>query len=198
MGLAVNIILVILLGLALYFDLTVKKIPNFLTFPAMILGLAAYTLLEGLGGFLFSLYGLLLGTGIFLIFFVMGVMGGGDVKLLGAVGALTGAQFVLYAALLTAVFGGVMAVIYLLITGRLLKTLKQIAGFVLTPLFTALYRLQPWPFFNRASVFFSPGPVEAGEKPSYLPYGAAIAAGTLAVLIWSAAGEGPAFLPWQL
>lgn len=184
-----DIVLVLLLGLALYFDLTRKRIPNFLTFPALALGLLLAAALSGLDGFLNSLYGLLLGAAVFLIPFALGWLGAGDVKLLAAVGALQGWQFVLAAALLTALFGGVMALIYLLITGRLLFSLKKILGLIAAPLFSRLYYAWPLRLFNRAAVFFSPAE-EPGGEPLRMPYGAAIAAGALGLLVWTAAGGG--------
>lgn len=46
-----NYILLTLLLLALYFDLTQKKIPNFLTFPVILWGLVSNTITGGGGGF---------------------------------------------------------------------------------------------------------------------------------------------------
>ena len=53
--------------------------------------------------------GLGAGGGLFLIFFAMGWIGPGDVKLMAAVGALQGFSFVIYTVLLTACVGAVMA-----------------------------------------------------------------------------------------
>jgi prepilin peptidase CpaA len=149
-----DLILVALIGAALYFDLTKYRIPNFLTFPAIAWGLISYTAADGLSGLWFSLLGLLVGLAIFFIPFALSGMGGGDVKLMGAVGALQGWQFVLIAGLLAAIIGGIISVIYLIATGRLLKVLKKMAGFVLAPFFSAFYYRTRYEPFNRASVFF--------------------------------------------
>jgi prepilin peptidase CpaA len=177
-----NYILLTLLLLALYFDLTQKKIPNFLTFPVILWGLVSNTITGGGGGFLFSFYGLLLGTALFFIPFVMGGMGGGDVKLLGAIGAMKGAQFVLQAALFTVLCGGVLAIGYLLVHRQLGSTLKKIFGVIAVPLFNALYYRYGYPFFNRLSFYFSSFKEEDPGKKVYLPYGVAIVLGTLIVL----------------
>jgi prepilin peptidase CpaA len=111
----------------------------------------------------------------------MGGMGGGDVKLLGAVGALQGWQFVLSTAILAAIVGGVMALVYLAVSGRLLRVLKKMAGFILAPFFSALFIRTGWEFFNRVSIFFTKDDPEE-RKPTRMPYGVAIAAGVIIVL----------------
>ena len=176
-------ILLSLLLLSLYFDLTKKKIPNFLTFPIMLWGLLIHSFMDGFAGFQFSLYGLLLGLGLFLIPFVLGGMGGGDVKLLGAIGALQGAQFVFQAALFTALCGGILAVIYLIYHGQLLGLLKKVLAIVAVPIFTALYVRFGSPLFNRVVLFFNSSIIEQdSDKKVYMPYGVAIFFGTLIAL----------------
>ena len=193
-----EVILVVLIGAALYFDLTKKRIPNFLTFPAIVWGLISYTATDGLSGLWFSFAGLLVGLAIFFIPFAMGGMGGGDVKLLAAVGALQGWQFILAAGILTALAGGVMALGYLIVSGRLLRVLKKMAGFVLAPFFSSLYLNTKWEFFNRASIFFATHSPEDKEQVR-MPYGAAIAAGVLLFLAMNLFPWGEPYLsslPW--
>ncbi|MEW6622199.1 MAG: prepilin peptidase [Bacillota bacterium] len=178
-----NYLLFILLMLVIYFDVTKRKIPNFLTFPVMLWGLLSYTIIGRFDGFLFSLYGLLLGIVILLIPFAFGAMGGGDVKLLGAIGALKGASFILVAAIYTAIFGGIIALLYLACKGRLLVTLKKGAGFVFRPFFTSLYYTFNKPVFNNIALYFDTSQVLEREKPLYFPYGVPIALGTILALI---------------
>ncbi len=175
-------ILFSLLFSSLYFDLTKKKIPNFLTFPVMLWGLFSNTVTGRFEGFLFSSYGLLLGIGLFIIPFVMGGMGGGDVKLLGAIGAMKGAQFVFHAALFTVLCGGGLAIVFLIANGQLLSFLKKILAIVAVPLLNVLYLKFGFSFLNRLSLFFSPSEKKQEEKKLFLPYGVAIVLGTLIVL----------------
>ena len=74
--------------LCMFSDYRRRIIPNFLTLPAMALGLILNLMGRGwINGSLFSIPGLLAGIGLLLLPFVFGQMGGGDVKLMGALGA---------------------------------------------------------------------------------------------------------------
>jgi len=73
------------------FDLRQRRIPNFLVFPAMLVGLALHSFGDGLNGFWFALNGLGLGFGLLLIPYLVRGMKAGDVKFLMAIGAFTGA-----------------------------------------------------------------------------------------------------------
>ena len=74
---------------------------------------------------LFSLFGLVLGTALFIIPYLMGGMGAGDIKLMGAVGAITGPKGVLLTALFSSIIGGVYALIVLLFNIQYLKDLTK-------------------------------------------------------------------------
>lgn len=107
-----SLLVVMLLGAAV-FDLRQGRIPNWVTFPSMVGGLGLYTILHGLEGLLFSLKGLGLGLGLLLLFYMAGGVGAGDVKLLGAVGGLIGPSGVFSAFLITALVGGIYALLLL-------------------------------------------------------------------------------------
>lgn len=101
--------LVLIVSSAIYFDLRTRRIPNFLTFPAILLGLGLHAFYGGWPGFLSSLEGLLLGGGVLLAFYIAGGMGAGDVKLMAGMGALLGVEKAATALVLTALAGGVLA-----------------------------------------------------------------------------------------
>src|SRR5688572_19787634 len=63
------------------------KVPNWITLPFILGGWIYSTLAFGVEGFLWSLGGTTLGMSILLAFYAIGGMGGGDVKLMGGVGA---------------------------------------------------------------------------------------------------------------
>jgi prepilin peptidase CpaA len=76
-------------------DLRTRKLPNWLTVPAFALALVAHTAANGLPGLGFSLLGFVAGFGILLVLWLIGGSGGGDVKLMGALGAWLGARLTL-------------------------------------------------------------------------------------------------------
>jgi len=95
-------------------DLRFQKIPNLLTYPAMVVALVYHFVMNGLDGLLFSAGGLALGIAVFILPYLMGGMGAGDAKLMGTVGAILGARGVFIAFLFTAIIGGVYALIVVL------------------------------------------------------------------------------------
>src|ERR1700734_26413 len=78
------------------FDVKSRRIPNFITFPSILLGLAMHLALGGWKQLLNSLAaGLICGI-VFLVFYIAGGMGAGDVKLIAAVGCIAGLSHVPY------------------------------------------------------------------------------------------------------
>ena len=103
---------VVLIGVlvpAMYTDLRSSRIPNWLTFPAMGIALLGHIWLGGLQGAIFSLLGLWAGLGLFLILYISGSIGAGDVKLMAAVGAIMGPYGALISGLLAMMVGGLYA-----------------------------------------------------------------------------------------
>ena len=94
-------------------DLWRRKISNPIALGAFLSGLVANTVLEGLRGAGDALAGSLVGFVIFLAFYLLGGMGGGDVKLMAGFGAILGVERILIAAIMAALIGGLMAVGYL-------------------------------------------------------------------------------------
>lgn len=102
--------LVGILAIASYFDLKYLTIPKHLCIVACLMGLAV-NLVRGLWigiesdsvlyglfvqGFLFSLAGFATGFGIFFGLWILGLCGGGDVKLFAAVATWLGAEYSFY------------------------------------------------------------------------------------------------------
>ena len=96
-------------------DLRRRQISNKTSLGALVLGLAAQTALYGLRGLGNALAGTAAGFLVFLVFFLLGGMGGGDIKLMAGFGAILGLDRILQAALLTAIIGALFAMGYLLI-----------------------------------------------------------------------------------
>ena len=91
-------------------DLKRRHIANWIPAAALAGGMGWQMGLNGWRGALTGLAGAALGFGVFLGFYLLGGMGGGDVKLMAGFGALLGPGGLLQAALWTAAVGGVMAV----------------------------------------------------------------------------------------
>jgi prepilin peptidase CpaA len=191
MILAVHNLALILLSIgAVYLDLTRKKIPNLLTLPFIAAGLLYHLWTGGWEGLFFGLAGLLVGLALLLLPFALGGIGGGDVKYLGAVGALQGAGFAITTLIIGAGLGGICALVLLAVKGRLGKTLRRIGGIVLAPLLRMIGLSLEADFFFRAAAWFSPPPV-GEEQPLTFPYGVPIAIGALLVL----SGLAESYLP---
>lgn len=73
-------------------DLRTRRLPNWLTVPAFAAGLVAHTVMNGFSGLGFALLGFCTGFGILLVLWLIGGGGGGDVKLMGALGAWLGSS----------------------------------------------------------------------------------------------------------
>ena len=164
----------IVLAVALLTDLRFKKIPNLLTFPAMVTALCYHMTTGGLEGFLFSGGGMLLGIAVFIIPFLLGGMGAGDAKLLGAVGAAIGPKGVLIAAVLTCLFGGIYALIILIIR-------RELSADILRRWWTSLKLT----IYTGRIITISANKKENQPK---LCYGIAITAGTLFYVLLELSG----------
>lgn len=90
-------------------DLTRRRISNWIPGVAFLAGLVMQTFEAGWRGAASALLGTGAGAVVFLIFYLAGGMGGGDVKLMAGFGAVLGTKRLLEAALWTAGCGGVMA-----------------------------------------------------------------------------------------
>jgi prepilin peptidase CpaA len=99
-----------LLVAAAWTDYRQRRIPNWLTMGGLALALLL-RLVSGPGMLIEGLIGVLLAFVLTLPLLMLGVMGGGDAKLLMAIGAFMGPRDFLWAGVLIAVVGGMMATI---------------------------------------------------------------------------------------
>jgi len=158
-----------ILIIAATIDIRVRKIPNLLTFPAMVAGLLYHSVANSWHGLIFSAEGLVLGIGLFLIPYLMGGMGAGDAKLMGAIGAIVGPKGVLMAALFTAVAGGIYALVVLLFNLQYFKGFIERNAIMLKAF-----------AYTRNLI---PIPADKSEKKPRLCYGVAIAIGTFSYVL---------------
>jgi prepilin peptidase CpaA len=100
----------IALGCAAAFnDLRRGAVSNWINAVALLAGFTYHGIHRGWTGLGLALAGSLLGFFVFLVFYWLGAMGGGDVKLMAAFGALLGPSGILLAALLAAPIGALIA-----------------------------------------------------------------------------------------
>jgi prepilin peptidase CpaA len=90
-------------------DLMRRTISNWIVLAALVAGVACQIAGQGWMGIGYGVAGAAAGFGVFLIFYVLGGMGGGDVKLMAGFGAMLGAGRLLQAAFWTALTGGLLA-----------------------------------------------------------------------------------------
>jgi prepilin peptidase CpaA len=168
------LLLTIVLGAAVY-DVRYRRIPNWLSLSGVLLGLAMNAFLyQGWPGLRISLVGLAAGFGVYFVLYALRAMGAGDVKLMAAVGAIVGWQDWFGTFLITAIVGGVMALILVATKGRVKKTLWNV-GFIINEMKSGR------PAYMRKEELDVRSPKALG-----LPHGAVIAVGTIFFLALAA------------
>lgn len=171
-----------MLGLAVAFavaagvmDWRSRRIPNWLTVPALVVGIVANTAVGGLAGAKFALLGAGLGLLLLLPFVFLRSLGAGDWKLAGALGAFVGWEVLLNLLMGSVFVAGIMAFGLVIYKRRLMETLRNI-GRMLASMLT----------------FRMPGAEVSLDNPQSLkiPYGVALALTTLlyAILNWKTLG----------
>jgi prepilin peptidase CpaA len=124
-------VLAVVLVAAAVFDLRRGTVYNWLTYPAIAAGLALGALegaaadgaMDGLGN---HALGLGAGFGILFLAYLFGGMGGGDVKLMAAVGALVGWPGVLGAVLYSFLVGAAVGLVMVIWRGQVRVALRRL------------------------------------------------------------------------
>jgi prepilin peptidase CpaA len=159
---------IVLVALATRADVQSRKIPNFLTGPALLLGVLVHLGLGGLPGTGNALLGAAVAGAILLPGWLMGFMGAGDVKLMAAVGAWLAYPDGLMAAVGALIAGGIIAVAIAVRRGILSQALRNTASLVLAVL--------PWGTRGRRE----PSARIAGVR---FPFAPAVLAGAIFALL---------------
>ncbi|MFN8059261.1 MAG: A24 family peptidase [Vicinamibacterales bacterium] len=111
-------------------DLRSRRIPNALTVTAAVLGLAWQAATGGTSGLVGSAAGVAIGGAVFFPIFALGGLGGGDVKLMAALGAWVGPIPVLWIAIYTAMAGAMLAVVVSLAWGYVGEAIRNLRNLV--------------------------------------------------------------------
>jgi prepilin peptidase CpaA len=161
----------LVLGLAVALAITAglmdwrsRRIPNWLTVPGLLVGIAANSIASGSGGLKTSLLGAGLGLLLLLPFVFVRSLGAGDWKLAGALGAFAGPSILVDLLVVSVFVAGIMALGLVIYKRRLKETLRNI-GRLLGSLLT----------------FRMPAAEVSLDNPQSLkiPYGVALAVTTL-------------------
>lgn len=156
--------------LASWIDLRHHKVPNWLNLFLIISGLTAQAIFNGWAGLGAGLLGMLLGFGLLIIPWLMHAMGAGDVKLMAGIGAWLGPKLTFQSFCVGAVLAGIIAIVMILATRRLLQTYCNL-GLIMTKLKS----------FKTAFSEF--GSVKVLQSTSQLlPYGVPLSIGALVVM----------------
>jgi prepilin peptidase CpaA len=149
------------------------KVPNWITFPMILTGWAYSTVAFGWAGLMWSVVGTVVGLALLLPLYAIGGMGAGDVKLMGGLGAWVWPAVTFYAFCVSAIAGGIIAVVMVLWRGAWNKHRTQFATIL-----------------NEIMVVRDPeqlAAIAAERKSSMLllPYGIPIALGTIVYFAWA-------------
>lgn len=136
-NLALNLAAILVWGHALavtfcaaWLDWRTRKIPNWLTVAGFTLGIGVRSIILGWHGALTSLEGAGLALAILLPFVLLRGLGAGDWKLMGAVGSLLGPQGMLVVLFVSVMVCGVMAILVIAQTGRVMTTFRNMFAIV--------------------------------------------------------------------
>ena len=167
--------LMTLLGIAAWFDIKARRIPNWLVLTGLISSLGIQLLFSS-GRVSSWSSGALVGFGLFLPLYLVRAMGAGDVKLMAMVGGFFGPVGAVGAVLTTLVAGGILAVGVALWSGALRHTVANVRILVTQTIFKT---------FRGGDVQMDAPPSSAGD----LPYAVAIAVGTFVHLVLVRSGH---------
>ena len=109
-------------------DIHSRRIPNWLVAAGFAAGVGFQVHARGLPGLWDALLGAAAGFLVYLGLFALRAMGGGDVKLMGAIGAFTGPKdwFVIF--VLASLIGGALALVSLATKGGLVRAARNIVS----------------------------------------------------------------------
>ena len=158
--LILNAVLIVCLILSAVTDVLYGKIYNYVTYSAVVAGVILNTVFYGEAGLRVSFFGFAIGFGPFLILCLLGVINGGDVKLLAAIGALRGYPFIIRAIFLSFLVAAFFALAKMIWKGQVVVTIKRV-------------------FTNLMNLVIPGRVIETYQNEETIPFGLAACIGTL-------------------
>jgi len=113
-------------SVAAVFDLSQRRIPNWLTVPGIVVGVLLHLAIGGFAQAGWSFLAGCIGGAFFLFFYLAGGMCAGDVRLITAIGCMLGITSIREVLLVTVFFGAALAVGMAALRGRLLETFRNV------------------------------------------------------------------------
>jgi prepilin peptidase CpaA len=173
-------IILLVSGLAAFFDLKLRRIPNWLIASGLICGIVL-NYFHGDGRWLQSIYGFLVGVAVLVLPFAFGWIGAGDVKFFGVVGSLLGISWLPRVFFYSALVAGVIAVGYLAVG---LASFSRLKSYWLD-IKTAVLSL--------GNVLPEPAYVRTHDSNGSVPWGVAFAAGMIIAYYFDPSGQWSGF-----
>ena len=170
------IIVIAACAYAVTIDVRVRRIPNALTFPLWIGGVAFWLITGGWGGLGEAFAGMAIAGLPFFLLWMIGGGGAGDAKMMFAIGAWLGIDNAFIAAVSVGVAGGILSLAYAIGHGRLINCLLNTAWMTLTLPFVVL---GPGRLQERQRLC-----PPSADRPLKAPYSVAMLAGTCAAAMW--------------
>lgn len=166
-----------LVAITTYTDIKERKIKNKHTVPFALAGIILNATQDFPNGLKMAGLGFVVGFVVFLLPYIMGAMGAGDIKLMAAIGAILGFPVILYVTVATALTGGIIIIVGSIKNGRMGQVLKRMGKLILFYLFSVLYKIVNHPKLNALK---ESNRIEmTDEAVDFIPYGVAIAGGVI-------------------
>lgn len=162
-------LLMFLLIITLFNEIFTHKVKNIVVIPFLLGGFIINGYLAGMAGILDSLLASLIPILVLGVFFILKMLGAGDIKLFSAIGAIMGVTFIINDLVYSALAGGFIALLILVLRQNTQERFKYLFNYLKHCLL--MHSLPPYSTFS-------------GEyNDSKLPYVSAIAIGTMITLL---------------
>jgi prepilin peptidase CpaA len=158
-------------------DIWKYRVHNALTLPLIATGLIYHTTTGGAIELANSLYGLFFGSSVLMLFYLVGGMGAGDVKLMAGIGAWLGMPATLHVFVIGSVTAGIYAAILMLVSSKIRETWLDIQA--------------AWHRLTRPGKHWCADPELAAvmkgvaRRRRIVPFAAMVAVGVLATCVWT-------------
>jgi len=163
--------LAVVVLIAAIYDIRFRRIPNWLTLSGLLIGFGLNSFLFEMSGLRMAAFGLGLALLIYFPLYLLRGMGAGDVKLMGAIGAIVGPANWFGIFLLSSILGGLIAIILVVFKGRLRKTFANV-GFMLKEMLSLRA-----PYLKKEELDVK------SPRAATLPHGLVIALGSISFLV---------------